>query len=52
MGLKHLEFIEGFLKDNSDQSFSKTQIRDKTGINYAIVLDVLAYLIKEKKMQK
>jgi len=52
MGMKHLGLIEKLFNDNPDQSYSKTQIRDELGFNYTVVLDVLAYLLKEKKIKE
>jgi len=50
MGLKHLEQIEEFLNKNRDKYLSKTQIRDELKIDYNTVVDVLSYLVKEKKI--
>ena len=50
MGLKHLEQITEFFKKNIGVFFTKSQIRDELRIDYHTVLDVLAYLLKEKKI--
>ena len=52
MGLKFLKSIEDFMRANLKTSYSKTEIRDTLNINYYTVLDVLAYLLKEKKIKK
>jgi len=51
MGLRHLELIEGYLKKQS-APVSKTQIRDELKIDYNMVLDVLSYLLKNKRVRK
>lgn len=52
MGIRHLKKIEDFLRKNEGKPFSKTQIRDELKIDYNTVLDVLSYLIDEKRITK
>ncbi len=52
MGLKHLKNIEDLMRVKPIKSYSKTEIRDTLRIDYQIVLDVLDYLLTEKKIKK
>lgn len=51
MGLKHLRQIQEVFQKNPDNLFAKTELRDDLGINYWAVLDVLDYLLHEKKIK-
>lgn len=50
MGIKHLEKVEEFLKQQ-DSSVSKSRIQTGLGINPDTVVEILEYLIKEKKVE-
>ncbi|MEE9525056.1 MAG: hypothetical protein V3V78_00435 [Candidatus Woesearchaeota archaeon] len=52
MGLKHLRNIENLMRKDLAKAYSKTEIRDTLRIDYQTVLDVLAYLLSEKKITK
>ena len=52
MGLKHLRNIENLMRKDPKKTYSKTEIRDSLRIDYQTVLDVLAYLLGEKKITK
>lgn len=52
MGLKHLKAIENEMRINSDKAYSKTELRDTLKIDYQTVLDVLAYFLTERKIEK
>jgi len=52
MGLKHLRQAEEIFKQNPDRLFYKTEIRDIIGTSYLLVLDVLDYLLHDKKILK
>ena len=50
MGLKHLERIEKFLKEDKNRAFSVSIIAYGTKINYNTVEATVEYLLKEKKI--
>lgn len=50
IGIKHLRKIEKLLKSKPNKEYTKTEIRDLIRTNYWLVLDVLDYLLHEKKI--
>ena len=52
IGLKHLRLAEEIFKKNPNKLFYKTELRDLIGTSYWLVLDVLDYLLHDKKIIK
>ena len=48
----HLQNIETLMKKDTRKAFNKTELRDLLRTDYKVILDVLAYLLKENKIIK
>jgi len=51
IGIKHLKRIEKLLKSHPSKSYTKTDIRDLINTNYWSIIEVLSYLLHEKKIE-
>lgn len=52
MGMKHLRQAEELFKSEPDKLFGKTEMRDLINTSYWLVIDVLDYLLHDKKIIK